>query len=94
MIATGKEAITFTVAATGPADSHFTYQWIKEKGVLMSNVTDVQYTPILTIKAVKPSDSGLYYCTVKNQWNISKNSNKAFLKVIGKYDTDYLIQSS
>ena len=76
--------VNFAVTATGPADDHLTYQWVKEKGGLMSNVTDEQYTPNLTIQAVKPSDSGLYYCTIKSKWNATKKSNLAFLKVICK----------
>ena len=87
MVTSEEKDVTFTVTASGPVDDHLTYQWVKEKGGLMSNVTDEQYTPNLTIQAVKPSDSGLYYCTVKSKWNAMKRSNMAFLKVICKSST-------
>ena len=82
IVTTEKEHVIFTATATGPANDHFTYKWVKEKGNLICNVTDEQYTPALTLLTVKPGDSGLYYCIVKNQWNMTKKSNVAFLKVI------------
>ena len=82
VVTTEKEHVTFTISATGPANDRFTYKWVKEKGDLTSDVTDEQFTPAFTLLAVKPSYSGLYYCIIKNQWNMVKKSNIAFLKVI------------
>ena len=84
-MATEKQDITLAVTATGLGNDHFTYQWIKEKDDSISSITDEQYTSSLTIKVAKESDSGLYYCKVKNKWNIQNKSNKAFLKVICKF---------
>ena len=79
---TENENVTFTVAAIGPVNDRFTYKWVKEKGDLICDVTAEQYTPALILPAVKPDNSGLYHCIVKNQWNVTKKSNLAFLKVI------------
>ena len=82
MVTTENEDVTFTVAATGPGNDRYTYKWVKERGDLICDVTNEQYTPVLTLPAVKPENSGLYYCIVKNQWNVTKKSNLAFIKVI------------
>lgn len=79
-----KADITFAVTATGPGNDQFTYQWIKEKDNFILNVTDEEYSPSFTISSVKLDNSGIYYCIVRNQWNITKKSNKAFLKVTCK----------
>ena len=79
---TEKEDVTFTIAATGPTSDRYTYKWVKEKGDLICDVTVEQYAPALTLPAVKPDNNGLYYCIVKNQWNVTKKSNLVFLKVI------------
>ena len=82
MVSTENEDVIFTLTATGPTHDQFTYQWVKEKGGVMSVVADEQHIPNLTIPAVKSYDSGLYYCIVKNKWNMTEKSHMAFLKVI------------
>ena len=81
---TETEDVTFTISATGPGSDQYTYQWKKKMGDSLSNVTEEQSTPDLPMLVVNPGNSGLYFCIVKNQWNITKKSNMAFLKVICK----------
>ena len=92
MVSTENEDVIFTLTATGPTHDQFTYKWVKEKGGVMSVVADEKHIPNLTIPAVKSYDSGLYYCIVKNKWNMTEKSLMAFLKVI--YTCTYICKSS
>ena len=89
---TETEDVTFTISATGPGSDRYTYQWKKKMGNSLFNVTEEQSTPDLPMLAVNPGNSGLYFCIVKNQWNITKKSNMAFLKVVCKSNKYTCIQ--
>ena len=79
------ESITFNVIVEGLRDHSYTYQWYKTSSDSLPSASTGQYTPNLIIKSVTPSDGGLYYCEVTNQWGNSIASNSELLKVLCKF---------
>jgi len=75
-------AVQFTATASGVNMRNFVYQWNKRNGSLPSMVSRVNGT-VLTIPNLVPSDKGVYYCTVTNEWGNSVRSDDVTLSVIG-----------
>ena len=70
---------TFTTMVTGVGSNNFTYQW-RHNGIIISGETD----DTLIIISVTPDDSGLYNCTLMNQYGDS-DSSSALLVVNGMH---------
>ena len=70
---------TFTTMITGVGSNNFTYQW-RHNGTIISEQTD----DILIITNVTTHDTGVYNCTVMNQYGDS-NSSSVSLIVTGSY---------
>ena len=74
----------FTVTAHGVNMRNFVYQWRKKDSSLPNKVSGVNGA-VLTIPNLVPSDEGVYYCTVTNEWGRSERSNDVTLSVFGMY---------
>ena len=68
----------------GPGSDNFTYEW-KKVGVDELPDSVRGNTQNLTIRSVMPSDSGLYYCVVMNQWGRVVKSRNATVNVLCEY---------
>lgn len=79
------EPITFNVIVEGLRSHFYTYQWYKTGSDSLPRTSTGQDTPNFIIKSVSPSDGGLYYCEVTNQWGNSIVSNSEMLKVLCKF---------
>ena len=75
--------LSLSVIADGPGKDMFTYQWKKSGSSLPSTVSG-KNSPMLTIRSVKPSDSGSYHCIVMNRWKNMTKSNEARVNVLCK----------
>ena len=60
----------------------FTYQWKKVGSDSLPNTASGENSTQLTITLVTPSDSGLYYCIVMNQWGNVEESDNATVNVL------------
>ena len=72
------------VVASGPASSHFTYKWMKFGSSSLPSSASGGNTPHLHFTSVTPSDSGIYYCIVANQWGRKVSSNYGKVDVLCK----------
>ena len=72
----------FTATASGVNMRNFVYQWRKSGSLIPNKVSGVNGT-VLTIPDLVPSDEGVYYCTVTNEWDNSVRSNNVTLSVKG-----------
>ena len=70
---------TFTAIITGVGSNNFTYQW-KHNGTIINGETG----DVLIITNLLPHNSGVYSCTVMNQYGDS-DSSSASLTVTGMY---------
>ncbi|XP_065918159.1 basement membrane-specific heparan sulfate proteoglycan core protein-like isoform X2 [Dysidea avara] len=70
------------VVASGPASSHFTYKWMKFGSSSLPSSASGGNTPHLHFTSVTPSDSGIYYCIVANQWGRKVSSNYGKVDVL------------
>ena len=68
---------TFTTMVTGVGSNSFTYQW-RHNGTIISGETG----DTLIITNLKPNNTGVYNCTVMNQYGDSSSSS-AILIVTG-----------
>ena len=71
--------VTFTTMVTGVGSNSFTYQW-RHNGTIISGETG----DTLIIINLVPDDSGVYNCTVMNQYGDTA-SFSASLIVTGRY---------
>ena len=60
----------------------FTYQWKKVGSDLLPDTASGENSARLTITSVSPSDSGIYYCIVMNQWGNTEQSDNATVNVL------------
>ena len=72
----------FTATASGVNMRNFVYQWKTNGSSIPNKVSGVNGT-VLTIPDLVPSDEGVYYCTVTNEWDNSVRSNNVTLSVKG-----------
>ena len=70
---------TFNTTVTGVGSNNFTYQW-RHNGTIISGETN----SYLIIPNLAPNNTGVYSCTVINQYGDS-NSSSASLIVTGKH---------
>ena len=68
---------TFTTMVTGVESNNFTYQWRRNETIISGETGNV-----LIIRNVTPPDTGVYSCTVMNQFG-DGNSFSASLVVTG-----------
>ena len=71
---------TFTTMVTGVGSNNFTYQW-RHNGTIISGETG----DTLILTTLVPHDTGVYSCTVMNQYGDS-DSSSVLLVVTGMYD--------
>ena len=68
--------VDLSINARGPGRTMFTYQWKKVRSDSLPDTANGENSANLTITSITPSDSGLYYCIVMNQWgNIVQSDN-------------------
>ena len=70
---------TFTTMVTGVGSNNFTYQW-RHNGTIISGETG----DTLIIINMTSHDTGVYSCTVMNQYGDSTSSSESFV-VTGMY---------
>ena len=75
---------TFTTMVTGVGSDDFTYQW-RHSGTIISGETN----STLSITNVILNDTGMYDCTVMNQYGDSDSSSVS-LTVTGAYVASYM----
>ena len=75
--------LNLSITADGPGKDMFTYQW-KKRGSSLPSTISGKNSSMLTIRSVKPSDSGSYHCVVMNQWKNMTKSNEARVNVLRK----------
>ena len=77
--------ITLSATASGVSTnkSNFIYQWRKRDSSSLPDKVSGVNGRVLTIPNVNESDSGLYYCTVTNEWDRSLESADVLLTVFG-----------
>ena len=71
---------TFTTMVTGVGFNNFTYQW-RHNGTIISGETG----DTLILTTLVPHDTGVYSCTVMNEYGDS-DSSSVLLVVTGMYD--------
>lgn len=69
----------FTAVVTGVGSNNFTYQWRHNKTIISVETGDT-----LIIRNLMPNNTGVYNCTVMNQYGDS-NSSSVSLTVTGMY---------
>ena len=65
---------TFVTMVSGMGSNNFTYQW-RRNGTFVSEATG----DILTITNLLPHDTGVYSCTVMNQYGDSNSSSASLI---------------
>ena len=73
-----------SIIASGPGSDHFTYKWMKLGSNSLPSSVSGGNTLHLHFASVSPSDSGLYYCIVENQWGRKVSSNYGKIDVLCK----------
>ena len=77
--------VTLNATASGIStnESNFKYQWRKRNSNSLPDKVFGVNGRVLTIPNVDSSDSGSYYCTVTNEWDIRLESADVQLTVFG-----------
>ena len=77
--------VTLNATASGVStnESNFIYQWRKRDSSSLPDKVSGVNERVLTIPNANESDSGLYYCTVTNEWDRSLESADVLLTVFG-----------
>ena len=73
--------VVLSVNATGVGKDMFTYQWKKVGNDSLPDTASGGNSTQLTITSISPSDSGMYYCIVMNQWGNMVQSDNATVNV-------------
>ena len=76
--------VDLSIDARGPGRTMFTYQWKKVGSDSLPDTASGGNTAQLTITSISPSDSGMYYCIVMNQWGNMVQSDNATVNVLCK----------
>ena len=76
--------VELSIDARGEGRKSFTYEWKKVGSDSLPDTASGGNSTELTITSITSSDSGLYYCTVMNQWGTMVKSNNATVNVLCK----------
>ena len=82
-VSNGDTAV-LSINATGPGRAMFTYQWKMVGSDSLPDTASGGNSTQLTITSIGPSDSGVYYCIVMNQWGNVVQSDNATVNVLCK----------
>ena len=74
--------VDLRINAIGPGRTMFTYQWKKVGSDSLPDTASGRNSTQLTITSISPSDSGMYYCIVMNQWGNMVQSDNATVNVL------------
>ena len=74
--------VVLRVNATGVGKDMFIYQWKKVGSNSLPDTASGGNSIQLTITSISPSDSGMYYCIVMNQWGNMVQSDNATVNVL------------
>ena len=74
--------VDLSIMARGPGRKMFTYQWKKVGSDSLPDTASGENSAKLTITSITPSDDGLYYCIVMNQWGNIAQSDNATVNVL------------
>ena len=82
--------VVLSVNATGVGKDMFTYQWKKVGNDSLPDTASGGNSTQLTITSITPSDSGMYYCIVINQWENMVQSDNAVVNVLCELASTYI----
>ena len=71
-----------SINARGPGKAMFTYQWKRVGNDSLPDTASGANLTQLTITSISPSDSGMYYCIVMNQWGNRVQSDNTIMNVL------------
>ena len=74
--------VVLRINATGIGKNIFTYQWKKVGSDSLPDTATGGNSTQLTINSISPSDSGMYYCIVMNQWGNMVQSDNATVNAL------------
>ena len=74
--------VVLSVNATGVGKDMFTYQWKKVGSDSLPDTASGGNSTQITITSISPSDGGMYYCIVMNQWGNMMQSDNATVNVL------------
>ena len=74
--------VVLSINATGVGRTKFTYQWKKVGNDSLPDTASGRNSTQLTITSITPSDSGVYYCIVMNQWGNMVQSDSVTVNVL------------
>ena len=74
--------VDLSINASGPGNTMFTYQWKKVGSDSLPDTASGGNSAQLTISSITPTDSGVYYCIVMNQWGNMVQSDNATVNVL------------
>ena len=74
--------VDLSINARGPGRTMFTYQWKKVGSDLLPDTASGGNSAQLTISSITPTDSGVYYCIVMNQWGNRMQSDSVTVNVL------------
>ena len=74
--------VDLRISARGPGRTVFTYKWKKVGSDSLPDTARGENSTQLTITSISPSDSGMYYCIVMNQWGNMVQSDNATVNVL------------
>ena len=74
--------VYLSINARGPGRTMFTYQWKKVGSDSLPDTASGENSANLTITSVTPTDSGVYYCIVMNQWGNRMQSDNVTVNVL------------
>ena len=76
--------LVLSINTTGVGKDMFTYQWKKVGSNSLPDTASGGNSTQLTLTSISPSDSGMYYCIVMNQWGNMVQSDNATVNVLCK----------
>ena len=82
--------VVLSINARGPGSKMFTYQWKRVGNVSLPSTASGKNSKQLTITSIAPTDGGMYYCIVMNQWENMLQSDNATVNVLCELVAIYL----
>ena len=74
--------VDLSINARGPGRTMFTYQWKMVGSDSLPDTASGENSANFTITSIIPTDSGMYYCIVMNQWGNRVQSDNATVNVL------------